>query len=129
MELTTGIKGHRTEVVTEDKTAAARGSGALEVYGTPSMVAFMEETARKSVEAGLAPGLTTVGTALNIQHLAATPVGLTVTCESELIEIDRKRLVFKLTVSDKDGLIGSGTHERFIVDSEKFLTKTNAKKS
>ncbi len=127
MELVTGIKGLQTEIVTDEKTARARGSGALEVYGTPSMVAFMEETARKSVAEALPPGTTTVGTALNIQHISATPVGLTVTCESELIEIDRKRLVFRITVSDKGGIIGNGTHERFIVNIDKFLEKTNSK--
>lgn len=124
-----GIKGLQSVIVTEENTARSVGSGSLPVFATPAMAALMEKTAAKSVEPYLAEGEGTVGISLNIRHLAATPVGLTVECESELIEIDRKRLVFKLKVSDGVDLIGDGTHERFIINNDKFMAKAEAKKS
>ena len=124
-----GIKGLQSVIVTEENTARSVGSGMLPVFATPAMAALMEKTAAKSVEPYLAEGEGTVGISLNIRHLAATPVGLTVECESELIEIDRKRLVFKLKVSDGVDLIGDGTHERFIINNDKFMAKAEAKKS
>ena len=116
-----------TETVTEEKTAAALGSGTLRVYATPAMIALMENTALNSVADKLDDGMTTVGTKLDIVHTSASPVGSTITCESELVEIDRRRLVFSVTVYDNVGEIGKGTHERFIVDSVKFSEKTAAK--
>jgi len=126
--LTRGIKGRHTEIVTIEKAASSLGSGGLDVYGTPAMIALMEGTALHSVQSYLEPGMTTVGTLVNIQHKAATPVGSTVTCESELIEVDRKRLVFHVSVFDENGEIGSGLHERFIVNIERFLKKVQQKK-
>ena len=125
--LETGIKGKMTETVTEEKTAAALGSGTLRVYATPAMIAFMENTALNSVADKLDDGMTTVGTKLDIVHTSASPVGSTITCESELVEIDRRRLVFSVTAYDNAGEIGKGTHERFIVDSVKLSEKTAAK--
>ena len=125
--LETGIKGKMTETVTEEKTAAALGSGTLRVYATPAMIALMENTALNSVADKLDDGMTTVGTKLDIVHTSASPVGSTITCESELVEIDRRRLVFSVTAYDNAGEIGKGTHERFIVDSVKFSEKTAAK--
>lgn len=122
-----GIKGINSVVVTPELTAAAVGSGMLPVYATPSMIAMMENTACASVAPYLEDGQGTVGTLLNVKHLSATPVGMEVTCKTELVEIDRKRLVFKVEAYDAAGLIGEGTHERFIIDNEKFLRKTNAK--
>ena len=122
-----GIKGKQTETVTEEKTAAAVGSGALKVYATPAMIALMEKTALASVAEELEDGMTTVGTKLDVAHTAASPVGSTITCESELTGIDRRKLVFKVTAYDDSGEIGSGIHERFIVDCEKFLAKAQAK--
>ena len=126
--LNVGIKGTQSVLVTEENTAASVGSGMLAVFATPAMAALMEKTAALSVQGELGEGEGTVGISLNIRHLAATPVGLTVTCESELIEIDRKRLVFSLKVSDGKDVIGDGTHERFIINNEKFMAKANAKK-
>ncbi len=126
-ELVTGIKGKQTETVTEENTAAALGSGSLRVYATPAMIALMEKTALASVADALGDGMTTVGTKLDIAHTAASPVGSAITCESELTEIDRRRLVFRVTAYDEHGEIGSGIHERFIVDCEKFLAKAQAK--
>lgn len=125
--LETGIKGRQTETVTDEKTAEAVGSGGLKVYATPAMIALMEKTALMSVSGELDDGMTTVGTKIDIVHTSASPVGSTITCESELTEIDRRRLVFTVTAYDDAGEIGKGTHERFIVDSAKFMEKTAAK--
>ena len=125
--LETGIKGRQTETVTVEKTAAEVGSGTLPVYATPAMAALMEKTALLSVAAELEDGMTTVGTKLDIAHISASPVRSTITCESELVEIDRRRLVFNVTVYDDAGEIGKGTHERFIVDCGKFIEKTAEK--
>lgn len=125
--LETGIKGHQTETVTEEKTAAAVGSGSLRVYATPAMIALMEKTALASVAGELEEGMTTVGTKLDVAHTSASPEGSTITCESVLTEIDRRRLVFTVTAYDDAGEIGKGIHERFIVDCAKFMDKTAAK--
>ena len=126
--LTVGIKGTQSVTVANDNTAAAMGSGTLAVFATPAMIALMEKTAYISVQNELDEGCGSVGTLLNVKHLAATPVGMQVTCESELVEIDGRSLVFTVKAYDEKGLIGEGTHERFIVQNEKFLAKTNAKK-
>lgn len=123
-----GIKGSQSVVVTESNTAKAFESGTLDVFATPALAALMEKTAQLSIADYLEDGFTTVGTALDIQHIAATPIGMQVTCESELIEIDRKRLVFSVRAFDECQEIGNGTHTRFIVNSEKFFEKANAKK-
>ena len=122
-----GIKGNYSIVVTEENTAKTAGSGTLEVFGTPYMLALMEKTCYESVAPYLEEGQGTVGTLANITHSAATPMGMTVRCESELIEVDRKRLVFEVKAYDEAGLIGEGTHERFIITEDKFLARTNAK--
>lgn len=126
--LTIGMKLTITETVTPEKTAKAVGSGELEVYATPSMITLMEKTSAALVKDSLGEGEGTVGTQVNINHTSATPVGMTITCESELVEIGRKRLVFKVIAYDDKGQIGEGTHERFIINNDKFLSKTNAKK-
>ena len=122
-----GIKGSGEAVVTEALTAKAMGSGELRVYATPAMVALVEETAWKSVAPALEPGQGTVGTKLDLAHLAATPLGRKVRCETELVEIDRRRLVFSAKVWDEAGKIGEGTHERFIVDNERFQAKADGR--
>lgn len=123
-----GIKGKETLLVTENNTAKAVGSGTLDVFATPAMAALMEKTAALSVQPFLEDGEGTVGISLDIRHIAATPIGLTVTAESELVEIDRKRLVFSLTVTDGKDIIGTGKHERFVINCEKFMAKANSKK-
>jgi predicted thioesterase len=126
--LTVGVKGYAEVQVTNENTAKAVGSGFLPVFATPMMAALMEKTAAESVQGELGEGEGTVGTSLNIRHLAATPVGMTVKCESELVEIDRRRLVFTLKVTDGVDVIGDGTHERFIINNGKFMAKADAKK-
>lgn len=123
-----GIKGKQTIVVTRDRTAEAMGSGTLPVYATPAMIAFMENTASNSVSGELAEGEGTVGTRIDVKHVSATPVGMEVTCETELVEVDRKRLVFAVKAFDGAGLIGEGTHERFIITNEKFMERAEGKK-
>lgn len=127
--LETGIKGNQKVTVTEENTALSMGSGTLQVFATPAMIALMEETAWKSVAEFLEEGEGTVGIQLHVAHLSATPLGMTVCCESELTEIDGRRLVFKITAYDEVGLIGEGTHERFIVKNEKFQAKANGKRN
>ncbi|MBR2896597.1 MAG: thioesterase family protein [Oscillospiraceae bacterium] len=128
MELKIGIRGKAETVVTEENTAKSAGSGNLQVFGTPYMIALMEKAACEAVAPYLDEGCTTVGTQLNVAHLAATPLGDRVTAEVELVEIDRRRLCFKVTARDSVDLIGEGTHERFIIQADRFLEKANAKK-
>lgn len=123
-----GIKNKETIMVTEENTAKKLGSGLLPVFATPAMVALMESTASNSILKELAENEGTVGISLNVQHVSATPIGMSVYCESELIEIDKKRLVFKVEAYDEAGLIGTGTHERFIINNEKFMSKAEGKK-
>ena len=126
--LEAGLKGYEKILVTEDKTAKKVGSGSLLVFATPMMVALMEKTSLKSIEEFLEDGETTVGTLVNVSHVSATPVGMEVTCESVLTEVDGRRLVFSVKAYDEAGLVGEGTHERFIVKSEKFQGKADSKK-
>lgn len=127
MTLETGIKGSASCTVTENDTAKALGSGGLDVLSTPKLIALMENASLMLVRPYLDEGTDTVGTQLNVKHLAATPVGMTVRAEAELIEIDRRRLVFSVKAWDEVELVGEGTHERFIVDMKKFTDKCNAK--
>lgn len=126
--LEAGIKGLQTREVCESNSALAMGSGTLKVFATPAMIALMEETAWKSVAPYLEEGNGTVGTALNIQHTAATPLGMSVTCESELIAVDGRKLTFHVVAKDEAGVIGEGEHQRFIVNDEKFQSKADSKK-
>ncbi len=122
-----GTKGRAEAVVDKTNTALSMGSGSLEVFATPYMIALMEYAAQTSVAPMLDEGMSTVGTHLDVSHDAATPLGMRVWAESELVEIDGRRLVFDVKAYDECGLIGQGRHERFIVKAEKFLAKVNAK--
>ncbi len=122
-----GIIGTQEKMVTEELSARSLGSGTLAVFATPAMVALMEETAWKSVQKYLPEGEGSVGISLNITHVAATPLGMKVRCESELVEVDGRKLIFSLKAFDERGLIGEGTHERFVINNEKFQKKTNEK--
>ena len=127
MSVTVGLKGRAETVVNDANTAQAACSGALPVFGTPFMCALMEEAAWKSIAPHLEPGQSTVGTKLDITHDSATPVGMKVWAESEVTQVDGKRLVLKVAAFDERGPIGQGTHERFIVTDERFLSKTAKK--
>lgn len=125
--MTEGIKHTEICVADEANTAKAMGSGTLEVFSTPSMIALMEKTCYNSVQNELDEGLTTVGTLVNIEHVSATPMGMEIKCESTLEKVDGRRLVFSVSAFDEKGLIGKGTHERFIIKSESFVKKTYTK--
>ncbi len=116
-----------TELVTEQNTALSVGSGSLKVYATPAMLALMEKAACNALESLLGEGETTVGTLLNVKHLAATPVGMTVSATAELVEQEGRKFLLNVQAFDESGLIGEGTHERFLVQSEKFTSKTYSK--
>ena len=126
--LETGIKGTKTVTVNEANTAKKMGSGTLDVFATPALIALMEETCWRSVADQLEDGCGTVGTLLEIRHTAPTPIGMDVTCESELVEVDGRRLVFTVQAHDAKGLVGEGRHERFVIQNEKFQAKANAKR-
>ena len=113
--------------MTPEMSAARIGSGLVEVFATPMMVALIEQTCLESVLPHLEKGQGTVGTLVNVSHVSATPVGMRVWCDSELVEVDRRRLVFKVKAYDECGLIGEGTHERFIIDTAKFMEKIGNK--
>lgn len=125
--LTVGLKGRQEVIVSEVNSAKTMGSGTLDVFATPSMIALMELTAWKSVAEHLDEGCGTVGTLLNVTHDAPTPFGMKVWCESELVEIDGRRLVFEVAAYDEKGKIGGGRHERFIIQNDKFQDKANKK--
>lgn len=125
--MTVGIKHTVTEMVTKDNTADKVGSGLLPVYATPSMIALMEKCASECVAPYLEEGKASVGTMLNVKHVAASPIGIEITCTATLTEVDGRRLVFALEASDEKGLIGEGTHERFVIDTERFMAKCQSK--
>ena len=123
----TGIKGHKEQTVTPEMSAARVGSGLVDVFATPMLVALVEQTCYESVLPYLDEGQGTVGTLVNVSHLSATPIGKCVWCDSELVEVDRRRLVFSVKAYDECGLIGEGTHERFVIDIAKFMEKLKTK--
>ena len=129
MEIPVGAKGRVDGIVTDQLTAAAVGSGSVEVFATPYMVAAMENAACEAIRPYYGEGENSVGTKLEITHDAATPVGMKYWAEAEVTEVDRRRIVLKVTAYDETGIIGSGTHERFIIQMEKFLAKAEAKKA
>ncbi len=123
IKLDIGLKYRKEKVVKIEDTAAALGSGGVEVFATPMMVALIENTCLEAVDEKLPKGYSTVGIHLNVSHIGATKVGKKVWAEVELLEQDRKKLVFKVEAFDEDKKIGEGIHERFIIDVEKFINK------
>ena len=122
------IKGKEEIVVTDANSAKTMGSGTLDVFATPALVALAEKTCWMSVAAALDEGCGTVGTRLELEHSAPTPVGMTVTCESELTAVEGRKLVFKVSLYDEKGPVGGGVHERFVVNDAKFAAKAESKK-
>ena len=127
MEITIGMKARVDTLVEREDTALEVGSGSLLVYATPCMVALMEGAACEAIAPALPEGKTSVGTALNIAHLSATPVGLEVYAEAEVTEVDGNTITFSITAYDEAGKIGEGTHKRAIITSQRFLEKVYAK--
>ena len=128
MSLVPGLKGSASVRVIHENTAAVVGSGSLEVFATPMMIALMEKAALNTVKPFLAEGEATVGTEISVTHNAPTPIGETVTAEAELIAVDRRKLQFQVQARVGDEIIGKGTHTRFIINEERFLQKALAKK-
>ena len=124
-----GTKCQLTQTVTQELTAAAVGSGALTVFGTPFMAAMMENAAMTCLQNFLEDGQGSVGTHLDITHDAPTPVGMQVWAEAEITGVSEngKMVDFKVSAWDEKGPIGSGVHTRAIIKNEKFLAKCNAK--
>lgn len=126
--LNKGIIGHEETIVSTDNVAVNVGSGNLKVFATPSMIALMEKAAALSVEPHLEEGQTTVGSKVDVIHSAPSLIGAKIIVESELVDIDRRKLTFKVKASDEAGVIGEGTHERFVIDIRKFLEKAEGRK-
>lgn len=124
MEITVGMKGKAFSLVEREDTAQEVGSGDLLVYATPCMVALMEGAACDALKDALPEGKTTVGVALNISHIAATPVGMDVRAEAEVTAVDGNTIEFSVTAYDESGKIGEGTHKRVVVTAQKFLDRT-----
>ena len=122
-----GLQGQEELVVTEELTAARMGSGEAAVFATPAMIALMEKTCLRIVRPHLPEGHSTVGTLVNVTHERATAVGRRVVCEAKLVNVDRRRLVFEVEAKDEGGLISQGRHERFIIDTARFMAKAEGR--
>lgn len=120
-KIPTVIKHHEEITVSNDHSAKTFGSGMVDVFATPAMIALLEKTAQNSVQPFLSDGFTTVGTEVNIKHLKATPIGKQVRSDSYLKSVDGKKLLFELHAWDDKGLIGIGTHTRVVVDEQRFM--------
>lgn len=122
-----GVKGEASLVVDESTSARTIGSGNVDLLSSAIMIALMEKAAWTGVSPFLPSGCGTVGIMVNVKHVKPTPLGMKVTCEAELTEVNGKRLFFRVTAFDDNGLIGEGTHERIIVDEAAFQEKANKK--
>ena len=127
MNIVLNMKGIASTDVEKEDTALEVGSGSLLVYATPCMVALMEGAACEAIADGLDEGETSVGIELNIQHTAATPVGMEVRAEAEVTAVDGKIITFEIHAFDESGEIGKGTHKRAVINAQRFLDKTYAK--
>jgi predicted thioesterase len=128
MTLAPGLVGEVHATVDASMLASALGSGAVQVFSTPSMIALMENAAAKAVEGVLPPGQTTVGTRMDVRHLAATPLGLEVRARAELRDVDGRKLTFTVEAFDSQEKIGEGTHERVVVDPTRLIARAAAKR-
>ncbi len=126
-KLNIGLEYQKEYIVEDQHIAKFLGSGDVEVLSTPSMILFMENTARLSVKEKLPEGLTTVGTHVNIRHLRPAPKGAKIRVVTKLIKQGDRKLIFEVKAYWKEEMIGEGTHERYIVDKEKFLRKLKEK--
>ena len=126
-QLLVGLRHSRSVTVTDEMTPAHLRSEPIRVLSTPDMIRLIEQTAIEAVAPALAAGQASVGTRVDVAHLAATPVGMTVTITVELVEIDRRRLGFRVAVRDELDEAGKGTHERFIVDGAQRMPRLQEK--
>lgn len=123
-----GTSGEVSITVTPEVTAKHMGSGAVQVFATPEMVRLMEKAAVKALSDHLSPGQHSVGTLVNVKHLAASPVGATVTARAELIAVEGRRLIFKISAHDGSETIGEGIHERALIDIARFEDRVAKKR-
>lgn len=128
MDIQVGLVNQKIITVTEQLTAEALGSGLLPVYATPAMIALIEDCAKDSIAPFLEEGWGCVGTLIHVEHVSATLVGKQVTCKTTVAQVDRKKIVFEALVTDEAGVIGRGTHERFLIQKEAFMNKLKDKK-
>lgn len=128
MSIEVGIKGRAETVVVQENTAAAVGSGLVPVFATPYMIALMENAAVNALTPYMEENQGSVGTHLDVSHDAATPIGMKVWAEAEVTAVDGKALTFSVTAYDEAGIIGKGTHNRFIIAVDRFLAKAEKKK-
>ncbi|MGH2447200.1 MAG: thioesterase family protein [Chloroflexota bacterium] len=122
-----GLSFERTVVVTDDMTAAATGNRGVPVLSTPHLIGLMETASHLAVDGWLEPGQGTVGTHVDVRHLAATPPGETVTARAVLTAIEGRKLFFDVEAHDEHELVGDGRHERFVIDLERFLRRIKRK--
>ena len=122
-EITLGMMATATTIVTEENIAKTMKSGDLPVFATPAMCALMEEAAKTAVLPALDEGEGTVGISLGISHDSPSPLGATITATATVTQVDGKKITFAIEASDGTRRIGQGSHERFVIDNEKFLTK------
>ena len=122
-----GLTARIDRIVVLELTASHIGSGSIPVLSTPMMIALMEEASHAAVAPHLPVGQSTVGTVVNIKHLAATPLGMKFYAEAELIEVDRRRLRFRVATYDEREKVGEGDHERYIIDIDRFSDRLAAK--
>lgn len=127
MPLEPGLSHTTTRTVALEDTAQHIGSGSVAVLGTPIMILWMEETALAAAQPYLAEGQTTVGSRVDVRHLAATPLGAWVRVQAELVEVHGRRLVWRVTADDEHERIGEGLHERYIIDVARFQARLDEK--
>ena len=127
--ISAGQTATSTVTVTESNIAKTMKSGSLEVFATPAMCALMEEAAQAAVQPHLEEGEGTVGISLSISHDAPSPMGSTITAKATVTAVEGRKITFNIEASDGVGIIGKGTHERFVINNEKFMTKVSARKA
>ncbi|MCL2592514.1 MAG: thioesterase family protein [Defluviitaleaceae bacterium] len=125
--LNIGMEFKIERVVTDEISAESIGSGQFAVFATPSMIMIMEQAAEKAVRSGLAEGFESAGMVVNVEHIAATPIGMKIEVRAVLKEIDGRRLVFDVEARDEREIIGRGVHERVIINKERFMARVNSK--
>lgn len=127
MTLSPGLTGEAATTVDHTNTAASLGSGLVPVFGTPALIALLELAAVHAVADALPPGSTSVGTHLDVRHLAATPIGMGVRATATLTAVEGRRLTFAVEAHDEVEKIGEGTHTRVVVEMERFMQRTEGK--
>jgi predicted thioesterase len=126
-DLSIGLRGTALLIVSAEHTAEALGSGNVPVFGTPRLVALVEQAAVNAIGNRLAPGETSVGTRIEISHLAATPIGQEVRAEARLAVVDGRRMTFEVVAYDAQEKIAEGTHDRVVIDEQRFLGRVRRK--